>query len=182
MEKSKNLYFIIFVFGFILTLISCNYIIDNKDAQAEKLKISNSISINNNKEQAKLLVSSSEIAVEVIKTCEVLEKAELEYKDKATIQEIKETQLELLDSIKLAATDFVVTVPHNISIVRFKPISDSLALKSNIKVIAEKIKIQKDLAHTLKSKSSEEKLLQLASTIVSKSENNLRLLNNQIKL
>lgn len=178
MEKFKKTYYIILVFGFILTLISCNYIIDNKETKAEFFNISNSNTVNNNKEQAKLLVSTSEIVVEVIKTCEVLEKAEIKHEDKAKIKEIKDTQLELLDSIKLVATDIMVTVPHDISVVRFKPVSDSLALKLNIKAISEKIKMQKNLANTLKSMSSEEKLQQLAITMVSKSEKNLRLLNN----
>ena len=72
----------------ILTLYSCNYIVNKNDKNEKSLKTSVE-RVNTSKEQAKLLVNTSKNVIEVIDICEIVENSKLDKSKKTIITNFK---------------------------------------------------------------------------------------------
>ena len=96
----------------ILTLYSCNYIV-NKNDEKEKSSKNSVERIKTSKEQAKLLVNTSKTVIEVIDICKIVENSELEESKRTIINNLKTKHIKILDEIKLASSAIMVSVPYN---------------------------------------------------------------------
>ena len=132
----------------ILTLYSCNYIV-NKNDENEKSSIISSERVQTNKEQAKLLVNTSETIIEVMK------------------------HIKILDEIKLASSAIMVSVPYNNKKNALR-LYDKLIFKERIEMIQSKVIKQKELVNSLKNSSSNKIILELTDSIIPIIDTNLK--------
>lgn len=156
----------------ILTLYSCNYIV-NKNDESEKSLINSVERVQTSKEQAKLLVNTSETILEVIDICEIVENSELEEPKKSIISNLKMKHIKILDEIKLASSAIMVSVPYNNKKTALKTF-DKLVFKERIEMIQSKVIKQKELVNSLKNSSSNKIILELTDSIIPMIDTNLK--------
>jgi len=156
----------------ILTLYSCNYIV-NKNDENEKSSKNSVERIKTNKEQAKLLVNTSKTVIEVIDICEIVENSKLEESKRKIINNLKNKHLKILDEIKLASSAIMVSVPYNNDKSSLK-LYDKLVFEDRIEMIQSKVIKQKELVNSLKNSSSNKIILELTDSIIPLIDTNLK--------
>jgi hypothetical protein len=159
----------------ILLLYSCNYIFDKKDSKDKNQIGKERVAMS--KEQAKLLVDTSRNVVDVIDICEVVENLKVAEQKKIIISNLKKNQIEILNEIKIASSAVMISVPYNTRKPEQKIAEDSLFFEEKVHLIDFKINKQKELVSVLKSKTSNEIILELTDTITPLIDDNLETLN-----
>lgn len=156
----------------ILTLYSCNYIVNENHENEKSLK--NSVErIKTSKEQAKLLVNTSKTVIEVIDICEIAENSELEEPKRTIINNLKIKHIKILDEIKLASSAIMVSVPYNNQKPSLK-LDDKLVFEERIEMIQSKVMKQRELVNSLKNSSSNKIILELTDSIIPIIDTNLK--------
>jgi hypothetical protein len=156
----------------ILTLYSCNYIVNKNDENEMSLK--NSVErIKTSKEQAKLLVNTSKAIIEVIDICEIAENSELEEPKRSIISNLKTKHIKILDEIKLASSAIMVSVPYNNEKSSLK-LDDNFVFEEKIEMIQSKVMKQRELVNSLKNSSSNKIILELTDSIIPLIDTNLK--------
>lgn len=156
----------------ILTLYSCNYIVNKNDKNEKSLKTSVE-RVNTSKEQAKLLVNTSKNVIEVIDICEIVENSKLDKSKKTIITNLKKKHIKILDEIKLASSAIMVSVPYNNNKSTQK-LNDKLVFEEKIEMIQSKVIKQRELVNSLKSSSSNKIILELTDSIMPLIDTNLK--------
>ena len=93
-----------------LTLISCNYIFENKKDRIEKIneKITR---ININKKEAKLLLEASKNNIDILELCERIKDFEPENNIKNLIENFEKKHFEILNNYNDLATEKLISIP-----------------------------------------------------------------------
>jgi hypothetical protein len=156
----------------ILTLYSCNYIV-NKNDEKEKSSKNSVERIKTSKEQAKLLVNTSKTVIEVIDICKIVENSELEESKRTIINNLKTKHIKILDEIKLASSAIMVSVPYNNG-KSIQKLDDKLAFEEKIEMIQSKVIKQRELVNSLKKSSSNKIILELTDSIIPLIDTNLK--------
>lgn len=157
-------------------MYSCNYIVSKSDDKAKNSK-NGRARIDTDKEQAKLLVNTSQTVVEVIDICETVENFNIEEKKKTLISELKKNQIEILNEIKLASSSVMISVPYNTRKSLLNISEDTLLYKEKLNVLDIKVNQEKKLINALKEKTSNEIIVEMADTIMPIIDNNLTAIN-----
>ena len=145
----------------------------NKNDENEK-SLKNSVErVQTSKEQAKLLVNTSEAIIEVIDICETVENSELDEPKRSIISNLKLKHIKILDEIKLASSAIMVSVPNNNKKTALK-LDDKLVFEERIEMIESKVIKQKELVNSLKKSSTNKIILELTDSIIPMIDTNLK--------
>lgn len=135
-----------------LSLISCNYILENNNKKSEQLnkKLSR---IETNKEEAKLLLKASENNLDILELCEEIKETGTSKNIMILAKNIEKTHIEISKNYNELAREKLISIPNKSGSSLFKKhkakIDNGIYTVENLKLIVNKINNQIELLNTL---------------------------------
>lgn len=179
MRLTKKQHLILIVFA-TSVLYSCNYWVSQEEKkEKEKENFYNSVECN--KKQADLLVSTTNNILDVIDLCEDLKLLNINKNTKEKVALLKSNQLDLLNEIKNASNSVMVSVPSLVEEVDiFKP-TDSILAEEKLSTIEDKIATQKLLLEQLVDTNVDESITELSDSLIPVVKDDLEVINSLTK-
>ncbi|PKQ46100.1 hypothetical protein [Confluentibacter flavum] len=134
-----------------LTLISCNYILEN-DKDENDIVSDIQTRINIYKKEAELLLSVSKNNLDILELCEAIEYVDTLDNVAHLTERLEQTHIEISNNYKKLAEDKLISIPNYINIsneFELKNVDDNEFIEKKLKIILNKIKTQIRLLETL---------------------------------
>lgn len=132
----------------VLTLISCDYIIEKNEFSA---KSQTRISIN--KKEAKLLLKASKNNLDILELCEDIEYVDTQKNVEYLTNKLEETHFEIAKNYNKLAEEKLISIPQYMKInnefQEVKNINNKVLIKNKLKLILNKTEVQIQLLDTL---------------------------------
>tara|TARA_R110000868_G_scaffold37619_4_gene132849 strand:- start:2997 stop:3590 length:594 start_codon:yes stop_codon:yes gene_type:complete len=134
-----------------LSLISCNYIFENKKEKIEKTKTTTT-RINTNKKEANLLVEASKNNIDILELCETIKDFEPQNNIKSLAENLEKTHFEILKNYNDLATEKLISIPNYTNFnndIEMTALDNETFTETTLKLIKNKIINQIKLLDTL---------------------------------
>lgn len=140
------------VFGaMLLSLFSCNYILENNKDEIDKIN-KEQHRINTNKEEAKLLVQVSKNNIAILELSEIIKDFETDKHIKVLAESLEKTHFEISKNYNDLAREKLISIPNYTNVnydIELKEVTNEPYIESNLKLILTKIMKQIRLLDTL---------------------------------
>lgn len=131
-----------FVFFIMIFLMSCNYIVENKNGHSDDVSLSDK-KITKNKQEARLLVKASQNSLDIIELCQSIENSKTEKGIEDLVEDLEKTHIEIFEGYKEMAQEKLISIPNYSTIeIQNKNIEEESFIETNLNLISHKINNQ----------------------------------------
>ena len=160
----------------LLSLISCNYILENSKTKSELTK-ERLTRIQTNKKEAKLLLSAAKTNLDILQLCKELQYVEGDSSIASLAKSLEQTHIEISKNYNELAREKLISVPKQTNIIaKTNTENDTIFIEEHLKQIINKINTQIKLLDTLANVSNNTAFKRLAA------KDSLKLKTNKNKI